>query len=53
MDLVNLGARRTMVVIDPALTHTEVGETVTGALDASSVGYDVYDAIKALPDRLH
>ena len=28
-DLVDLGARRTLLVIDPALVDTEVGETVT------------------------
>ncbi len=49
MDLVSLGARRTMVVIDPALVDSAVGRTVTGALDACSVGYDVFDGVAVEP----
>ena len=49
MDLVDLGARRTMLVIDPALVETEVGETVTSALRTCGIGFDVFDAVSVEP----
>jgi len=49
MDLVNLGVRRTMVVMDPALTSTEVGETVRRALSERSVGHELYDEVSIEP----
>ena len=35
--------------IDPALVDSAVGRTVTGALDACSVGYDVFDGVAVEP----
>lgn len=49
MDLVNLGAKRTMVVIDPALVDSPVGETVLRALRACSVGHEVFDGVSIEP----
>ncbi|HSH74171.1 MAG TPA: iron-containing alcohol dehydrogenase, partial [Longimicrobiales bacterium] len=44
-DLRDLGAERTMLVIDPALARTEVGETVTASLRRSGVGFELFDAV--------
>ena len=49
MDLVNLGARKAMLVIDPALVDSPVGETVIGSLRANSVGHEVFDAVSIEP----
>lgn len=49
MDLVNLGASRTMVVIDPALVGSQVGETVIRSLEESSVGHELFDGISIEP----
>ena len=49
MDLVDLGAKRTMVVIDPALVDGAVGETVTGALRGCGIGYEVFDEVSVEP----
>ena len=38
MDLVDLGAKRTMLVIDPVLVDTPTGETVTASLKESGIG---------------
>ena len=49
MDLVNLGVGRTMVVIDPALVDSPVGETVIRSLSDSSIGHEVFDAVSIEP----
>jgi hydroxyacid-oxoacid transhydrogenase len=49
MDLVDLGAKRTMLVIDRALVAAEVGRTVTEALRASAVGYELFDDVSIEP----
>jgi hydroxyacid-oxoacid transhydrogenase len=49
MDLVDLGAKRVMVLIDPALMGTSVGDTVETALRGSGVGYEIFDAISVEP----
>lgn len=49
MDLVDLGARRTMLVIDPALVDTEVGKTVADALRGCGIGFEVFDSVSVEP----
>jgi hydroxyacid-oxoacid transhydrogenase len=49
MDLRDLGAKRTMVVIDPALVETAVGETVLGSLRRNAIGHDVFDEVSVEP----
>lgn len=49
MDVVDLGAKRTLVLIDPALVALPVGETVLEALKSSRVDFDVYDRIVVEP----
>jgi hydroxyacid-oxoacid transhydrogenase len=49
MDLVDLGAKRTMLVIDPALVDTEVGETVMGALRGCGIDFAVFDGVSVEP----
>jgi hydroxyacid-oxoacid transhydrogenase len=49
MDLVDLGAKRTLVVIDPALLHTATGETVIASLRASGVGFEIFDGVSVEP----
>ncbi|MEX2287119.1 MAG: hydroxyacid-oxoacid transhydrogenase [Planctomycetaceae bacterium] len=49
MDLVDLGAKRTLVVIDPALVSLPVGLTVFEALKKSHVDYDVFDRVSIEP----
>lgn len=49
MDLIDLGAKRTLVVIDPALVDTPTGETVTASLKASGIGYEVFDEVSVEP----
>ncbi len=48
-DLIDLGARRTLVFVDPALRQTETGATVLAALRAARVDFDVYDHIVVEP----
>jgi hydroxyacid-oxoacid transhydrogenase len=49
MDLIDLGAKRTLLVIDPALVDTATGETVTASLKASGIGYEVFDDVSVEP----
>jgi hydroxyacid-oxoacid transhydrogenase len=49
MDLVDLSARRVMVLIDPALVGTEVEQTVTRSLTDNEVGFEVFDEIRVEP----
>jgi hydroxyacid-oxoacid transhydrogenase len=49
MDLRNLGVRRTLVVIDPALRALPVGEVVLASLRAAGRDFDVFDAVSVEP----
>ena len=49
MDLIDLGARRTLVVIDPALVSLPVGEAVLGSLTEAGVAFDVFDRVVVEP----
>jgi hydroxyacid-oxoacid transhydrogenase len=49
MDLVDLGAKRTMLVIDPALVGSPVGETVLASLRDSRIGYELFDGVSVEP----
>jgi hydroxyacid-oxoacid transhydrogenase len=48
-DLVDLGARRTMVVIDPALRDSSTAETVISSLKAARIDFDVFDRVVVEP----
>jgi hydroxyacid-oxoacid transhydrogenase len=48
-DLVDLGARRTLLLVDPALRDTQPGETVSESLRRARVDFDVYDGISVEP----
>jgi hydroxyacid-oxoacid transhydrogenase len=49
MDLYDLGARRTLVLIDPVLRALSVGEVVVEALRAAHVSFEVFDRIAVEP----
>ena len=49
LDLVDLGARRTLLVIDPALSNCAVGETVVTSLQAAQIDFDVFDQVSIEP----
>ena len=49
MDLVDLKARRTMVVIDPALRDHPVGHTVLESLKQNHIGFEVFDDLSIEP----
>ncbi|MBW3539296.1 MAG: iron-containing alcohol dehydrogenase [Planctomycetes bacterium] len=49
MDLADLGARRTLLVIDPALAALPVGETVLESLKVARVDYAVFDRVEIEP----
>jgi hydroxyacid-oxoacid transhydrogenase len=49
MDLVDLGAKRTMLVVDRALVAAEVGHTVREALRASGISYELFDDVRVEP----
>src|SRR5687767_137429 len=49
VDLLELGVRRTPVVIDPALRALPVGETVTASLRSAGVEFDVFDRVRVEP----
>jgi len=49
MDLCDLGARRTLVLIDPALRALPVGEVVVEALRSAHVSFEVFDRIAVEP----
>ncbi|MBL8825563.1 MAG: iron-containing alcohol dehydrogenase [Planctomycetaceae bacterium] len=48
-DLQDLGARRVLVVIDPALRATSIGETVLASIRAVNLDHDVFDAVRVEP----
>lgn len=49
MDLRELGARRVMLVIDPALTDLAPGVTVVESLNAHQVDFALYDRVSVEP----
>jgi hydroxyacid-oxoacid transhydrogenase len=49
MDLGDLGARRTLALIDPAVRALPVGEAVVEALRASHISFEVFDRIAVEP----
>jgi len=49
MDLIDLKAKRTLVVIDPALISLPVGETVLESLKSNNVDFDVFSDVKVEP----
>ena len=49
MDLVDLKARRTMLVIDPALRDHPVGHTVLESLKQNDIGFEVFDDLSIEP----
>jgi hydroxyacid-oxoacid transhydrogenase len=49
MDLRDLGARRALLLIDPALRDLPPGQTVTAALRAADVNFAVFDRIAVEP----
>src|SRR5579884_3148167 len=49
MDLGDLGARRTLVLIDPVLRTLPVGEAVVESLRAAHVSFEVFDRIAVEP----
>jgi hydroxyacid-oxoacid transhydrogenase len=49
MDLRELGARRVLLVIDPALTGLPTGQTVVESLRSNQVDYLLYDEVKVEP----
>jgi hydroxyacid-oxoacid transhydrogenase len=48
-DLVDLGAKRTMLLIDPAIGDTQMAETVRTSLKAARVDFDAFDRIVVEP----
>ncbi|MEE2898672.1 MAG: hydroxyacid-oxoacid transhydrogenase [Gemmatimonadota bacterium] len=49
MDLVDLEAKKTMLVIDPALRDHPVGHAVLESLEQSDIGFEVFDALSIEP----
>lgn len=49
MDLVELGVRRTMLVIDPALVDLPTGQVVTESLKKNNIDHAVYDGVDVEP----
>src|SRR5438874_3822612 len=49
MDLRELGARRTLLLVDPALRDLAPGQTVVAALREASVDFEVFDGIEVEP----
>jgi hydroxyacid-oxoacid transhydrogenase len=49
LDLRDMGLRRTLLVIDPALLPLPTGETVTASLDGAGIDYDVFDRVSVEP----
>ncbi len=48
-DLVDLGARRTLLLVDPALRDSQSAETLLASLKSARVDFDVYDQISVEP----
>ena len=48
-DLVDLGARRVLLVIDPVLRDLPTGQTVIAAIEAAGVEYEIFDRVRVEP----
>jgi len=48
-DLADLGVKRTLLLIDPALRDSQSAETVIASLKAARVDFDVYDQVSVEP----
>jgi hydroxyacid-oxoacid transhydrogenase len=48
-DLVDLGTKRTLLLVDPAIRDSQAGETVFASLKAARIDFDVYDRIVVEP----
>ena len=49
MDLSDMGVRRTLVVIDPALKSHSIGETVVESLKRENVNFELFDGVVVEP----
>ncbi len=49
MDLVDMGLRRVMLVIDPALVDLPTGKTVIASLDDNGIDYELFDRVRVEP----
>ncbi|TWU09216.1 NAD-dependent methanol dehydrogenase [Symmachiella macrocystis] len=49
MDLVDMGMRRVMLVIDPALVSLPTGKTVLASLDDNGIDYERFDRVRVEP----
>src|SRR5437588_9404969 len=49
MDLRELGAKRTLLLIDPALRDLAPGQTVVAALREAGIDFEVFDSIEVEP----
>lgn len=49
LDLVDLRARRVLLVIDPALAELPTGQAVRESLAAAKIGFDVFDRVTVEP----
>jgi len=48
-DLIDLGTKRTLLLVDPAIRDSQAGETVFASLKAARIDFDVYDRIVVEP----
>jgi hydroxyacid-oxoacid transhydrogenase len=49
MDLSDMGLKRALLVIDPALRDLPTGQTVVASLRAAKVDFDLFDAVEVEP----
>ncbi|MBK95865.1 MAG: alcohol dehydrogenase [Planctomycetaceae bacterium] len=49
MDLRDMGVRRTLVVMDPALVDLPTGEVVRKALQDNNIGFDIFSEVSVEP----
>ncbi len=49
MDLADMGLKRTLLVIDPALRRLPTGDAVFESLKSASIDFDVFDAVEVEP----
>src|SRR5258708_34051005 len=50
MDLVDLGARRVLVVTDPVVRHLRPAQVVLESLDDNRIAFAVYDRVRVEPN---
>jgi hydroxyacid-oxoacid transhydrogenase len=49
MDLRDMGAKRSMLVIDPALVDLPTGQNVVRSLESAGVGFELFDGVMVEP----